>query len=861
MASPKILLVEDDRIDQMAFMRLIDAEKLDFEIEIVGSIVAAREALKSSYFDVAILDYKLGDGDAFDILEDIIFAQASTIFLTGSGNEEVAVRAMRLGAYDYLVKDAGREYLKQLPGVIKAILDYRRQQTTRVLLIEDDPIDQMAFKRLVETEKLDYNYTIVDSVHGAQSLIKAQSFNIVISDYNLRDGSVFEVLDAVGGRSPVIISTGSGDEAVAVAAMKAGAYDYLIKDPDRNYLKVLPATVANAIKNKDSDTKFKALFEQAAVGVAQIDLKGEWLLINKTLGRILGYSSEELFGLTLIEIVIPADQPHFNNLLSEFLVGIPEQPSVEVQCMHKSGRTVWVNITLSLGHHVLPQRRGYDSYFIVILEDISDRKQSEFALQKAKETAEAANFAKSTFLANMSHELRTPLNAIIGFTQLMTRDGELDREQLNHLNIINRSGEHLLELINDILEMSKIEAGQLTLNPTNFDLHHFLLNLEDMLSFKADRKGLTLCFEGVQTVPRYIYADQGKLRQVLINLLGNAIKFTSQGHVTLRVRATAPGSTPYPLDFEVIDTGPGIDPDDLSSIFQAFSQAETGRHSQEGTGLGLPISRRFVQLLGGDLTVESVVGQGSTFRFTVLVQAAAQERRPSPSPHVGQRVVGLAPGQPSYRILVVEDTPDSQTLLLKLLQPLGFEVRGADNGEAAIAQWHDWQPHLIWMDMRMPIMDGYEATRRIKNEATQPTPVIIALTASAFEEQRASVLNAGCDDFVRKPFPAEVIFAKLAEHLGVQYRYEPDPAAATRPLDTAAQPLVLTAAALQAMPTDWIQQLYEAAIQLNPSQMDGLIDQIPAEQAPLAKALADKVEGFDFEPIMTIAQAVINRSS
>jgi PAS domain S-box-containing protein len=484
------------------------------------------------------------------------------------------------------------------------------------------------------------------------------------------------------------------------------------------------------------------------------------------------------------------------------------------------------------------------------------------ALEKAKLEAEAANRAKSQFLSKMSHELRTPLNAILGFTQVMAHDEALTTEHQDYLGIINRSGEHLLDLINDILSMSKIEAGQITLNEHRFDLYQLLDSMEEMLRFKASSKGLELIFERAPDIPQYIQTDESKLRQVLINLLGNAIKFTQIGYVRLHVcLATEDWYTgdnqehfshldSQTLIFEIEDTGLGIASDELGSLFDPFVQTQTGRRSMEGTGLGLPISQQFVRMLGGDISVRSTLGRGSTFTFDIRVNVVDQADE-KPISHC-QRVLSLEPNQPSYRILVVEDAAVNRKLLVKILESVGFEVRTAANGQEGIALWESWSPHLIWMDVVMPVMDGCEAAQRIKQTPQGQDTVIIALTASAFEEQRAAVISAGCDDFISKPFQREELLGKMAQHLGVRYIYEQPQPMATRPSSTRHQPL--TPEALRVMPASWVFNLHQAALYADDELMHELIEQIPAEHNGLRQALRDLLDNFLIEQIINLTE-------
>jgi signal transduction histidine kinase/CheY-like chemotaxis protein len=406
-------------------------------------------------------------------------------------------------------------------------------------------------------------------------------------------------------------------------------------------------------------------------------------------------------------------------------------------------------------------------------------------LHKAKAEAQAATKAKSQFLANMSHEIRTPLNAILGFVQLMQREPERSEDDRRALEIISRSGEHLLTLINDVLSMAKIEAGRVASEAADFDLRRMIGAVEQMFRLRASAKSLELAVEIAPGVPAAVRGDEAKLRQILINLLGNAIKFTGQGRVTLRV-----GFRDGTASFEVEDTGVGISAPDVERLFEAFTQVGNGAQAREGTGLGLAISRSFVELMGGRLRVESEPGRGSRFSFDIPLQAA-QGAVAEEAPR--RKVAALAPGQPAYRLLVADDTAENRLLLEELFTAVGLDVRTVENGREAVEAWREWHPHLIWMDVRMPVLDGCGATRAIRAAETdsgRPRTPVIALTASAFEHDREGIVAAGCDEFVAKPFLQDTLFDVLARHLGVRWSYAGDtPAAPAEPqLQVAALP-------------------------------------------------------------------------
>ena len=480
------------------------------------------------------------------------------------------------------------------------------------------------------------------------------------------------------------------------------------------------------------------------------------------------------------------------------------------------------------------------------VQDITLLKEKELELRIAKETAESANQAKSTFLANMSHELRTPLNAILGFSQMLARDDQATENQKEKLAIINRSGEHLLAMINDVLDLSKIEAGRVELEPEAIDLPAMLEDLGRMFEIRAEQNKLRFDLERSPDLAQYVKVDAGKLRQILINLLGNAVKFTREGGFSLRAR-TLPvenDAAMLSLQLEVEDSGPGILPDQQQRIFQAFAQAGH-RSSSKGTGLGLAISKSFVELMGGEIRVESEPGKGALFHVELPV-ALAEATEEHDSETAKPEVSGLASDQPAWRILVVEDNPENRLLLIELLKQAGFENRAAENGEQAVTLFQEWQPHFIWMDMRMPVMDGFEATRRIRALAGGDVVKIVALTASAFGELHKKILEAGCDDVILKPIQAREIFESMAGQLGVRYQYKE---AAEEAVSVSAE---ITSEAIAALPEALRESLRDIALSLKQDEFEAALAPVRERDSALADGLAALAREFRFDRILEL---------
>ena len=476
------------------------------------------------------------------------------------------------------------------------------------------------------------------------------------------------------------------------------------------------------------------------------------------------------------------------------------------------------------------------------------------SLEDAKNQAIKANQSKSIFLANMSHELRTPLNAVLGFSEIMARDPASSARQRGNLDIINRSGQHLLSMINHVLDLSKIEAGKIEIETNVIDLKQTVTDVANMIQVRADSRGLDFSLTLDENLPNNVKLDANKISQVLINLLGNAVKFAEKGLVSLEVSNTNSNNNCI-INFTVKDTGPGVAFKQQERIFEPFVQLghsnETSAH-QTGTGLGLAISQQLVQLMGGRIKLESIEGKGSTFSFSIPTEVIENEYvKHEPTPRT---VISLAPNETPRRILIVEDQMENRLLLRSILESVGFNVRESIHGADGVKLFEQWKPDLIWMDLRMPIMDGYEATKKIRQLPGGKSVKIVALTAGALKEQIPKIYASGCDEIVYKPYQSHEIFDVMAQQLSIQYRYKKQNIGET---STEKKPNIIDFSFLD---SKFVVTIRTAAQRLDQNQLVRLLEEIRSDHPDLHNGLMALINDFRYDTIIELCESSINHN-
>jgi PAS domain S-box-containing protein len=532
---------------------------------------------------------------------------------------------------------------------------------------------------------------------------------------------------------------------------------------------------------------------------------------------------------------------------------------VDLRAVRPDGRQLYLHAAAAL----LPADEHRPARVVGVTVDITTLKQTELELRKhqeglealvatrtrelraAKDAAESANRAKGVFLAHMSHEIRTPMNAILGYAQLLHADSSLDGEQRRKIGAIHSSGDHLLTLLNDVLEMSRIEAGRTTLSAEPLDLHALIDGVRSMFTELANRKGVSLDVQLDRNLVRALHSDPGKIRQVLINLLGNAVKFTDRGGIVVRVASTEVAPEQSLVTIDVQDTGPGIPADDLEVIFAAFGQSEAGRQ-RAGTGLGLAISRSFARLLGGDLTVATSPGQGSTFTFSFVAKRIAEESLGETRKGVPRR---LDPSETRRKALVVDDVPSNLEILAESLSRAGFETKTAASGEEALVAHAEWLPDLVMMDLHMPGIGGLAAIRQLRKAGTKAA--IVVATAAADDSTEESVVGAGADALIRKPYRDTELFEAIARSMQTQFVDAPAPQVTAR-----RSPRPPLAALLRDLPPDLATELATAAKQARATRLSQLAERVDEHSTEAGNAIREMANSFRYRALLEALEEV-----
>jgi len=595
---------------------------------------------------------------------------------------------------------------------------------------------------------------------------------------------------------------------------------------------------------RQSENIIRSITDSAYDAIIMIDAEGLITYWNPAAERLFGYTRSEAMGMNLHNLIVPLRfHPAHLDALPMFQQtgqGAAMGKILDVEAHRKDGNEISVQLSLS----AIQINNQWCA--VGIIRDITDQKKTEQSLIKAKQQAEQANKSKSVFLANMSHEIRTPLNAIIGFSQLINRDKNLSDVHKEYVSSIIHAGEHLLGLINDILELSKIEAGRTKLSPSNVDLYALCDELHMIFRERMQSKNLQFIYEKAPDLPRFVFVDESKLRQIFINLIGNALKFTDEGGIAVRTRVQKNELGTDILVSEIQDSGSGIPENEIGMLFKHFEQTSSGINKGSGTGLGLALSRELATLMGGDITVSSELGKGSVFTFRVEIKegnpAIIEKNEP-------KGVVGIVQGVTPYRILVVDDQKDNLKVASTLLNLVGYETKEAFNGKDAIAKFEDWNPHLILMDMRMPVMDGYEATKRIKSTAKGIHTPIVALTASTFEDELKKIDALGIQGYIRKPFKENELFNTIGKILGIKYIYEDEILASPTKYTTDHPALAKDIAKL---PNNLLLKMQNALAVADLDLLIELIMSMDNNHSELSKHLMNLASEYDYDQLQRI---------
>ncbi|MGB3535855.1 MAG: response regulator [Microcoleaceae cyanobacterium] len=733
-----------------------------------------------------------------------------------------------------------------------------------ILIVKDTLADLKTVIQLLQTAG--YQPRIAHNRIAALHQIKIQPPDLILMDIQSPNSEGYRICQEIQAIVhpqiiPAIFVSRVDQTFSKVKAFQSGAVDYITQPYEsvellaRIQLHLNHQQLRCNIEQRTSallaqEQRWQLLLQGTQDGIWEWNHQTQQLTVSAQYQAMLGYEAKSRTGsIEIIQSLLhPEDYQRTASTLSSYLQKQCPVYHIEFRLRCADGSYKWI---LSRGQGMW-DADGTLQQMVGIHQDISDRKQVELELQQARIAAEAANRAKSEFLATMSHELRTPLTAILGFSEMLARASNLQPEQRQNLNTIVHSGKHLLYLMNSILDLAKVESGKVELIHKAFNLQDLLESVVEILRVKTRDQDLKLILDIATAVPKIVKSDEAKLRQVLINLLGNAIKFTAVGKVILRVSSRAENQ----LRFEVEDSGCGIEADELETIFEVFGQGKAGKASAEGTGLGLAICQRYIELMQGQIQIESTVGIGTTVWFDLPITVVETDSKRQISICSTPLVVQLAPEQSAYRILVAEERSVNRCFLVDILQQAGFDTQEAENGQQAIDLWQKHQPSLILINTQMLPNHGEAIIKQIRCHPSGKGVIILALSANTTEENKNMLLSMGYDDVMTQPIGRQDLLNQIAEHLNVRYvcQSETDQVECSETLD------FLTPESFSVMPQPWIEQLHHSASLSSLTQVSQLVSQIPPTHSKLQQQLEGLLSEFRMDKIYQLTQTFLESS-